>query len=37
MGGRFDVREFHSAILKDGAMPLDILEAEMTLWMGAGR
>jgi uncharacterized protein (DUF885 family) len=37
MGGRFDIREFHSAILKDGAMPLDILEAKMNLWMGAGR
>ena len=37
MGGRFDIREFHSAILKDGAMPLEVLEAKMTLWMGAGR
>jgi uncharacterized protein (DUF885 family) len=37
MAGRFDVREFHSAILKDGAMPLDILEAKINLWMEAGR
>jgi uncharacterized protein (DUF885 family) len=37
MGARFDIREFHSAILKDGAMPLDILEAKMNVWMGAGR
>jgi uncharacterized protein (DUF885 family) len=36
-GARFDVREFHSAILKDGAMPLDILEAKMTQWMETGR
>ena len=36
LGGRFDVREFHSEILKDGAMPLDILEAKMNLWMEAG-
>lgn len=34
-GARFDIREFHSAILKDGAMPLDILEAKMTQWMQA--
>jgi uncharacterized protein (DUF885 family) len=32
-GERFDVREFHSEILKDGAMPLDILEAKMKVWM----
>ena len=34
-GARFDIREFHSRILKDGAMPLDILEARMRLWMEA--
>jgi uncharacterized protein (DUF885 family) len=32
-GARFDIREFHSEILKDGAMPLDILEAKMKLWL----
>jgi uncharacterized protein (DUF885 family) len=36
LGGRFDIREFHTEILKDGAMPLDILEAKMNLWMEAG-
>jgi uncharacterized protein (DUF885 family) len=36
LGGRFDIREFHSEILEDGAMPLDILEAKMNLWMEAG-
>jgi len=36
LGGRFDIREFHSEILKDGAMPLDILEEKMNLWMEAG-
>ncbi len=34
-GARFDIREFHSRILKDGPMPLDILEARMRLWMEA--
>lgn len=37
LGVRFDIREFHSEILKDGAMPLDILEAKMKLWMEARR
>jgi uncharacterized protein (DUF885 family) len=35
LGGRFDLREFHHEILKDGAMPLDILEAKMQAWMDA--
>jgi uncharacterized protein (DUF885 family) len=37
LGARFDIREFHSEILKDGAMPLDILEAKMKRWMEARR
>jgi uncharacterized protein (DUF885 family) len=37
LGTRFDIREFHSEILKDGAMPPDILEAKMKLWMEARR
>jgi uncharacterized protein (DUF885 family) len=36
-GARFDLREFHNEILKDGAMPLDILEAKMKTWMDASR
>jgi uncharacterized protein (DUF885 family) len=35
LGSRFDVRNFHSEILKDGAMPVDILEAKMKLWTDA--
>jgi uncharacterized protein (DUF885 family) len=37
LGARFDIREFHTEILKDGAMPLDILEAKMKLWLDARR
>ncbi len=37
LGTRFDIREFHSELLKDGAMPLDILEAKMKRWMEARR
>jgi uncharacterized protein (DUF885 family) len=35
LGTRFDIREFHAEILKEGAMPLDILEAKMKPWMEA--
>jgi uncharacterized protein (DUF885 family) len=35
LGARFDIREFHSEILKDGGMPLDILEAKINLWLDA--
>jgi uncharacterized protein (DUF885 family) len=35
LGTRFDIRDFHAEILKDGAMPLDLLEAKMTHWMEA--
>ncbi|HEY4445187.1 MAG TPA: DUF885 family protein [Steroidobacteraceae bacterium] len=37
LGARFDIREFHTELLKDGAMPLDILEAKMQRWMQARR
>jgi uncharacterized protein (DUF885 family) len=37
LGARFDIREFHAEILKDGAMPLDILEAKIKLWLDAQR
>lgn len=37
LGSRFDIREFHAEVLRDGAMPLDMLEAKMKLWMEAHR
>jgi uncharacterized protein (DUF885 family) len=33
LGERFDLKTFHSAILKDGAMPLDILDSRMKRWL----
>lgn len=33
LGARFDVRAFHSELLNDGAMPLDILESRMNRWL----
>ena len=33
LGPRFDVRAFHDELLKDGAMPLEILQAKMERWI----
>ena len=35
LGASFDVRAFHDELLKDGAMPLSILEAKMDRWLAA--
>ncbi len=35
LGSRFDIREFHGEVIKDGAMPLGILEDKIKLWMAA--
>jgi uncharacterized protein (DUF885 family) len=32
LGARFDVRRFHDAVLDQGALPLDILEARIKQW-----
>jgi uncharacterized protein (DUF885 family) len=33
LGAKFDLRAFHDELLKDGALPLDILEAKMDRWI----
>lgn len=33
LGGDFDIRRFHDALLRDGAMPLPILRANMERWI----
>ena len=34
---RFDLREFHDVILRDGALPLNILEEQARAWIAAKR
>ncbi|MGV3480780.1 MAG: DUF885 domain-containing protein, partial [Sphingobium sp.] len=33
LGGRFDLRRFHDAVLGQGAVPLDVLDAQVNDWI----
>lgn len=35
LGPKFDIRAFHEELLKDGALPLDLLEAKMNAWIAS--
>jgi uncharacterized protein (DUF885 family) len=35
LGARFDIRDFHEAVLSEGALPLDILEEQVTRYIKA--
>ena len=37
LGDDFDVREFHTQVLNDGALPLDVLAAKLERWIVARR
>ena len=37
LGARFDVKAFHSQLLRDGSVPLDVLEAKIDRWIAAQR
>jgi uncharacterized protein (DUF885 family) len=37
LGNRFNLREFHAALLEEGAMPLDLLEDKMKIWLESRR
>jgi uncharacterized protein (DUF885 family) len=33
LGAKFDIRTFHDAILAEGALPLDVLDSRMRIWI----
>jgi uncharacterized protein (DUF885 family) len=33
LGSRFDIRKFHNALIDDGALPLDVLEGRIDVWI----
>ncbi|HWN46280.1 MAG TPA: DUF885 family protein [Steroidobacteraceae bacterium] len=35
LGKKFDVKAFHDEVLKDGAIPLDVLEAKIDRWIAS--
>jgi uncharacterized protein (DUF885 family) len=35
LGAKFDVRKFHDAVLENGAVPLNVLEAHMKQWLNS--
>jgi uncharacterized protein (DUF885 family) len=35
LGDQFDVKAFHTEVLKDGPMPLSMLEAKVNRWVDA--
>jgi uncharacterized protein (DUF885 family) len=35
LGKKFDVKAFHDEVLKDGAIPLDVLDAKINRWIAA--
>ncbi|MGO4259926.1 DUF885 domain-containing protein [Lysobacter sp. TAB13] len=35
LGARFDIREFHAEMLKDGSLPLEILDKKIDRWIAA--
>jgi uncharacterized protein (DUF885 family) len=35
LGGRFDIRDFHAAVLENGSLPLDILEQQVDAYIAS--
>lgn len=37
LGARFDIREFHDVVLRDGVLPLDLLQQQVEEWLRTAR
>ena len=37
LGAKFDLRRFHTVVLANGALPLNVLEAEVDRWIAEQR
>jgi uncharacterized protein (DUF885 family) len=37
LGAKFSVAEFHDEVLKDGAIPLEVLESKIDRWIATKR
>ena len=37
LGSRFDIRDFHDAVLRNGALPLDLLEPQVDAYIAAAK
>jgi len=37
LGSRFDIREFHDEVLRDGVLPLELLQQQVESWLRTGR
>jgi uncharacterized protein (DUF885 family) len=37
LGDKFDLRDFNDVVLQSGALPLNILEANVNEWIASGR
>ena len=37
MGSRFDVRDFHEVVLRNGSLPLDLLEPQVDAYIASAK
>jgi uncharacterized protein (DUF885 family) len=37
LGPAFDLREFHEVVLRQGSIPLDLLDSEVESWLAEKR